>query len=139
MSTYNTILENLVTEINGISSVRRCERYPLPADTLKDYCPFVCVLDAGEIVAGENGTNLLHRATVHLSAFTKDTEADLAESMTNLIAELKTEIYSPVNLGDNCLDMQIISVEDMSVSGHEDLAAVIITCEILYYSAKATF
>lgn len=146
MAARDTILDNFktaleaVTEANGYNTtVKRVNRGPMPFDTVKNDCPFIAIVEGDEQTLLHDDTNVRYNITIALILYIKGYLASgMSDSMNKFMDDVKKLIYSPVDLGTYCLQVNC-NENDMDVSDSEDMAAGIMSLDIIYYAPKNTF
>jgi len=139
MSVRDTILDNLRSKLLTITSVKSVGLGALAQDIKAEDIPFVGVIQGGETIDVEDDTNVRFRMPVGLTLYIKGTTAiSMSEAINELADDVKTLIYTPIDLGTHVLDVQMKDM-DLSISVTEKMAAAGMMLEVVYWADKDAF
>lgn len=146
MSVRDTILDNLRTQLRTIlttagyhTDVKAVTLGANSFDAIAEDCPYAAVVQGNEVIEVEDDTNIRFRMKVGLTLFVKgQTTIGMSDDINNFADDVKTLIYSPIDLGTHCLDCQLKDME-ISISLSENMAAAGMILEIVYWAAKTAF
>lgn len=147
MSTRDTILTNLKTALEGITTsngyhttVKEVAKGPIANDIKADNCPFVAILQVGEEIAVEDNTHFRFSMPVGLAIYvTGYTVSGMSSTLNDLIDDIKKLIYAPLTLGTHCLRVQLKGLTDVAISDSENQAGALVEINVIYYVAKDAF
>ena len=144
MAVINTIFSNLKTKLatitkeNGYATdVNFVGLQPESMEKdIKDV-PYIVVMEQPETPLHYGNTNNRYSTAVTLKLFVRD-NVDYYTAINNLIDDVKSLVHSGIesNLGANCLKLLYIGIEDMSLSGQQNIGDARLIIEIIWWDAR---
>jgi len=146
MSARDDVLDHLETALTAITTdngyyttVKKVARGPLPYEEIANNCPFIAIIEGDETPLVTDATQIRFRSSVGLVLYVKGPNLlDMSKLINELADDVKTMIYTPVDLGDNGFSAAIMS-SDIQISLTEKVAAGIMEIEVIYYADIPTF
>ena len=135
MSTRSDVLDDLVSQLDGLDDVDKATmRLLLPIDQ-ENSLPYIGVIPSEEVVITTNGYDTRYKMDVVLSVKTKEDSIHIE----SLIDDIKTLIYS-IDLGDDVNSCKLIGVQEVEIKDKKPIrySAVGILLELLYTENHGT-
>lgn len=135
-----SILNALVTELDGIDAVKIATRETKSLDRAEEDNPYIGVVAGPERVLVQDATDIKFEMIVHLFIITEQQY----ENIEGLIVDIKEAIYgtvSPINLNANIDLITIIDVLPVLLEDFDDdrIASNKMDIRILYNAPRSTF
>jgi len=145
MSVASTIFDDLVSQLETIKKsssysidVKKVKRYDIPSGGETELQPSISVLPGEDRIVLRDSTNVRKYFDVELFVYLAD-YSDLENKLQNLIADIHVLIYTPIDLGTNCMAVEILNVSDPFTSNEMKDAGAIVNIRVIYYASLAAF
>jgi len=145
MSVASTILDNLVAKLISIQKsssysidVKRVERFNIPSEGETELQPSISVLPGEDRIVLRDSTNVRKYFDIELFVYLAK-YTDLEEKLHELIDDIYIIIYAPIDLGSNCMAVEILNTTDMFTSNEMKDAGAIVNIRVIYYASLAAF
>ena len=145
MSVASNIIESLVTELGTIKKsssysidVKKVERFEIPVGGEQEVQPLISVLAGEDQIIIQDGTNVRRNFDIELFVYLAS-YTDLQEKLQELLDDIHVLVYAPIDLGTNCLSVEIINTTEPFSSDELKDAGAIINIRVVYYASLAAF
>jgi len=135
MSTRSDILDNLVSQLGGLTNISKATMRLLLFANQEKHMPYIGVIPSEEIAITTNGYDTRYKMDVVLSVTTREDDIDIE----TLISDIKALIHD-IDLGSDVNSCKLIGVQEVDIKDSEvtRYSKVGILLELLYTENHGT-
>jgi len=145
MSVAADILDNLETALKTIKKnadysldVKIVKQFKVPKTDEPENQPLISIVPGDDSIVIRDATNVRKHFTVELYVYVAG-GSDLKDTIQELVSDIHILVYSPIDLGSNCLAVNILNTADFFLSNEVDEAGAMVSLQIIYYASLTEF
>ena len=145
MSVASNILDNLVTKLKTIQKkdsynidVKIVEQFKVPNTNEPENQPSISVVPLEDPIVIRDATDVRKHFDVELYVYVAD-NSELEDIIQELVSDIHVLVYSPIDLGSNCLAVEILNTADFFISNEAADAGAVVSLQIIYHASLAEF